>query len=101
MTLPIFIDIDGTLTDSGLRDGKPIRSRIKYVQKLIYRGDPIVLWSASGTEYAKEFARTNQLDDALAVIGKPKLFVDDNPVIRPIERMQVITPEAFFDGHGG
>ena len=62
MNLPIYIDIDGTLTDSpDTRWGRVVPGRIEAVKRLIASGERVVLWSAGSDEYAKEFAK-NQSD---------------------------------------
>ena len=80
--LPIFIDIDGTLTSADVRGGKPIDKRIESVKHMIEQGTPVVLWSANGTDYVKKFADTHGIHP-LVCIGKPSLIIDDNPTIRP------------------
>ncbi len=93
---PTYIDIDGTLTDDGKRGGKPIPSRIAFVQRLLASGTTVVIWSGSGTNYAREFVIDNKLTGAFP-IGKPEIAVDDNPNIRPVETIRIRTPEEFFD----
>lgn len=88
--LPIYIDIDGTLTDSPAPGGNPIENRIERVRQLSRSGTPIVLWSGGGEEYVKQFAMEHKLE-VLAMLGKPRLCVDDNPNIRPSFRVE--TPE--------
>lgn len=80
--LPIFVDIDGTLTDSPQKGGKPLLRRIDAVRLMIRSNKQVVVWSANGTEYAREFCRRHSLTP-LAVIGKPNYCIDDNPQIRP------------------
>ncbi len=95
MALPIFIDIDGTLTSSPRAGGSPIEHRIKRVADMLSAGTEIVLWSASGTKYARAFAERCGLSAAVC-IGKPSLMVDDNPTIRPAGRLPIKAPEDFF-----
>ncbi len=80
--LPIYIDIDGTLTTAGRPGGAPALDRIDRVRQMIGRGIPVVIWSASGTEYARAFADRYDLHP-LAAIGKPSYCIDDNPSLRP------------------
>ena len=98
MSLPIFIDIDGTLTDApGKQGGKVLPDRIKTVRSRIAAGQEIVIWSGGGTAYAKAFAVKHGLSGATC-IGKPSIVVDDNPDIRPRDRMIVASPDEFFGG---
>ena len=93
---PIFVDIDGTLTDDRHKGhGRPIASRIQKLRDHLGAGGELVIWSAGGTDYAKQFAADNGLEGATCV-GKPDLFVDDNPTVRPGARIKVISPEEFF-----
>ena len=94
--LPIFIDIDGTLTDSPSKGGSGLPDRIKSVQAMIGRGVEVVLWSACGTDYVRGFAKKYGLRP-IACIGKPDKAVDDRPTIRPAGSMPVVSPEDFFD----
>jgi len=79
--LPIYIDIDGTLTDQPGGKGEIIKSRIAMVKRMIKAGQPVVIWSAAGCIYAKEFVKANGID-AIAAIGKPKLCIDDMKSIK-------------------
>ena len=82
--LPVFIDIDGRLTDNpNKRGGTPLRARIDAVKKLIAAGQDVVIWSYAGSKYAEEFARANGIK-AVAAIGKPKYLIDDNKNIVPM-----------------
>lgn len=90
---PTFIDIDGTLTESAAAGGVAIPSRVASIRARIERGELIVIWSGTGTEYARQFAGAHGLKP-LAAIGKPSLCVDDCPTIRP--RLDVASPEEFF-----
>ena len=94
--LPIFIDIDGTLTFAPeSKWGEPIHERIKRVVDMLAAGTEVVLWSGGGTKYAREFADRYGLGGAVC-IGKPSLMIDDNPTIRPPGRMPIKAPEDFF-----
>lgn len=96
MTMPVFIDIDGTLTDDPVnRFGNPLVYRISKVQELLDSGQQVVLWSAGGGDYAEEFAEKYNIYGAVC-IGKPALCVDDNPTIRPIGNMKIYSPEEYF-----
>ncbi len=77
MGMPIFIDIDGTLTaDAHNPNGKPVLQRVEAVKKMIQGGDCIVLWSARGTEYVKDFANKCRISPHIC-IGKPQYCIDD------------------------
>ena len=92
---PVYIDIDGTLTDRGTAGGNPLPERIATVRRMLDDGAKIVVWSGTGTEYARRFVKSNGLIGAIA-LGKPEFLVDDNPTIRPEGKMPVKTPEEFF-----
>ncbi len=87
--LPIYIDIDGTLTDKDIKGGNPIQKRIDGVKKLIANGKDVVIWSANGTRYAKWFCQKHDIHP-LAILGKPAFCIDDNPRIRP--KLRIIKP---------
>ncbi len=93
---PIFFDIDGTLTDDGHHGGNPLFDRIDQVKSLIASGSQVVIWSGTGTTYARKFAKDHGLEGALAVIGKPETCIDDNDEIRPRKKMRVIDPNEYF-----
>lgn len=96
MSRPIFIDIDGTLTSAPTRPWGPVyEKRLERVRDLITKGETVVLWSARGTTYAKKFAEQYALNGVLP-LGKPELIVDDNPTIRPREKMPIKSPLEFF-----
>jgi hydroxymethylpyrimidine pyrophosphatase-like HAD family hydrolase len=81
MSLPIYVDIDGTLTSEDVANGPPLQRRIDRVRLWIRDGKQVVVWSARGTEYAREFCRRHSLTP-MAVLGKPNFCVDDKPTIR-------------------
>lgn len=83
MLRPVYVDIDGTLTDSPGQGGIPIESRLERVRQLARSGIEIILWSGGGREYVERFARENNLHGFL-MLGKPDFCVDDNPKIRPM-----------------
>ena len=97
MSLPTFIDIDGTLTTvPNQKWGPIIPDRIHDVQAMIGRGMEVVLWSGGGTAYARAFAKKYDLRPAVC-IGKPSQIVDDNPSVRPPGRMHIVPPDEFFE----
>ena len=96
MPLPIFIDIDGTLTTvPGQKWGPVLPERLAILRALIASGREVVLWSGGGSGYARAFAVKYDLTPTVC-IGKPDIVVDDNPTIRPLKRMKIVAPEAFF-----
>ena len=96
MSLPIYIDIDGTLTDSpDTRWGRVIPGRIEAVKRLIAEGNLVVLWSAGSDEYAKEFAKKYELK-VHAALGKPDICVDDKHDIR-LNGLTVVGPNWLND----
>ena len=75
---PIFIDIDGTLTMDGRKYmDDVVPNRIERVKEMIAAGIDVVIWSATGTEYAKRFCAANKIYP-LAAIGKPHRIIDDS-----------------------
>lgn len=95
MKLPIFIDIDGTLTLDGEKAwGCPRESAIESVKHMLTRGEEVVFWSARGTTYAKAWAERLGLTGKVTCIGKPSHCYDDNPTIRP-GGLKVFPPERL------
>lgn len=95
MTLPIYIDIDGTLTDLPNQcGGDAIPERLDAVRKLIDQGHLVVIWSAGGDGYAKRFAKRHNLN-VHAALGKPHYCVDDTPTVR-LGGLHVVEP-SFLD----
>ena len=93
MCLPIYIAIDGTLTDSPGKPAPAHRRRIQAVKTMIANGEQIIIWSARGGEYAEKFASDNNLQ-VFHALGKPQFCVDDNPTIRPGFR---VWPPSWLD----
>ncbi len=91
----IFIDIDGTLTEADRAHAKPILYRVERVKALMRAGNEIVLWSARGRAYAESFAKANGME-GIACVSKPSLLVDDNPTVRPLGSISMVSPQAFF-----
>jgi hydroxymethylpyrimidine pyrophosphatase-like HAD family hydrolase len=81
-TETIFVDIDGTLTEHPMAPwGLPRVDVINKIKSLIAEGHEIVLWSAGGTQYAKDFAERYGIKP-LVCVGKPRLAIDDKSDIR-------------------
>jgi hydroxymethylpyrimidine pyrophosphatase-like HAD family hydrolase len=92
---PIYIDIDGTLTDDPeYARGKVIPKRVEKVKKMIEDNVPVVIWSAGGTTYARQFCEMNGLHPLIAV-GKPHRCVDDKATIRGGGLL--VIPETWLD----
>lgn len=91
--LPIFVDIDGTLTDNDQKGGNPLQRRIDAVRLMIRNNKQVVVWSANGTAYAREFCRRHSLTP-LAVIGKPRYCIDDHAGIRA-QGLNILPPEKL------
>ena len=93
----IFIDIDGTLTDNPTEaGGKAIPERIEHIWRLVGSNQSVVIWSARGAAYARNFARENGILEIVTAIGKPEVLVDDDPSIRPKNLMPMVSPDDFF-----
>jgi len=94
-TRTIFVDIDGTMTDEPDKSwGSPNLEVIDRVKQLIKDGCEVVVWSAGGTEYAKEFAERCGIK-ASACIGKPWIAIDDKSEIRT-GGLWVMSPDHFL-----
>ena len=93
---PIFIDIDGTLTDKPNQGGKVLDDRVAHIRRLVRQGQSVVIWSGGGNLYAQDWVDANRLQGIVTAIGKPEKIVDDNPDIRPKGRMPIISPDDFF-----
>ena len=84
--MPIYIDIDGTLTDSPNCAGGMVNAkRVTRIKDLLSSGLPIVIWSGSGGNYARRFIEMNGLAafGDIVGLGKPRFCVDDCESIRP------------------
>jgi len=93
---PIFVDIDGTLTNRPDGPGGVVYvERVERLKHLVERGIEIVLWSGGGTAYAREFAAAQGLVGVMCV-GKPCLIVDDNRRIRSPRKLLIVGPHRFF-----
>jgi hydroxymethylpyrimidine pyrophosphatase-like HAD family hydrolase len=93
----IFIDIDGTLTHNPKKmNGEPWIENIDKVKRLILEGNNVVIWSMGGTRYARKFCKKYGITPWLA-IGKPHLVIDDNPDIRPRDRMKILDPKEMIN----
>lgn len=93
--LLVYVDVDGTLTHEGhIKNGTPNQDMIQAVKDLIAAGAQVVVWSGNGMAYAREFCETHGIETL--ALGKPAYCVDDNPDIRPRDRMPIMHPEWFL-----
>ena len=92
---PIYCDIDGTLTDNGAHPGNPIPARIQKIKEIIAKSKDVsvIVWSARGTKYAREFCLKHGID-ALA-IGKPSKCIDDHKCLFG-PSTEIILADRFF-----
>ena len=67
-------DVDGTL----ITGGKVHTATVEALKRWHTEGKEIILWSARGTEYAKQAAQKAGITDLCTVIiGKPAYLIDD------------------------
>lgn len=91
-----MVDIDGTLThDPMQRWGTPRTNMIKKIKKLIAGGHEIILWSAGGKQYAKDFSKRYKIN-AIACIPKPDIMIDDKPTLRSCG-IPILSPDIFLE----
>jgi hydroxymethylpyrimidine pyrophosphatase-like HAD family hydrolase len=89
----VYCDVDGTMTDAGAKGwGNPRPKVIAEIKKAIAGGHFVVVWSARGRRYAREFVRKYGLQGAWCM-PKPNVLVDDNPDIRDAPHMRKLSPE--------
>jgi len=78
----IYCDIDGTLTDEPHHPyGTPLCKSIEAIKLLIEKGAQVILWSATGEEYARQFAEQHNIK-AYMCLAKPDFYIDDRKDIR-------------------
>ena len=93
----INCDIDGTLTKDGTRKwGAPREANIDAIREAADNGHVVVLWSASGETYARNFARKYKIR-ARICLAKPDVCFDDHHDIRPDGKMQVLAPDKIVN----
>ncbi len=99
----INCDIDGTLTHDGTKAwGEPNLENIAAIREAAANGHTVVLWSATGEAYAKEFAKKHKIN-ARACLAKPDICFDDIETIRPPEFMVILPPDEignWVNDHG-
>jgi len=91
--MTIYIDVDGTLTETQSRWAEPNYPMIDKVKKLIADGHDIIIWSG-GMRYAQRFCKKYGLTPT-AALAKPRITVDNQAFIR--RRINVLTPEKFLE----
>lgn len=99
MPLPkwLYCDIDNTLTLADKRGAAPAFDRIARLKRLIDAGVNVVLWTMSGSGYARRFAQRHGIK-AVACLHKPNMIVDDKaPLFRPADKLKVVLPEEMPD----
>jgi hypothetical protein len=92
-----YIDVDGTMTDAPLSIwGNPDMKMIEKVKQLCLTNF-VVVWSAGGQKYAKDFCEAYNIEPAF-ILPKPDIMVDDCPTIRHNNHIKLITPKEFKKG---
>ena len=90
-----YIDIDGTMTNSPeSRWGTPKLKIISKVKELIKNNNTVVIWSAGGRQYAKDFCNKYEIAPT-AILPKPDYIVDDISTIRKEGKITYIKPDEF------
>ena len=99
----IYCDIDGTLTDKPDGPwGNPVYENIDAVRAAAANGHTLILWSAQGGAYAREFAKRHRII-ADAYLSKPDVCFDDCTAIRPAGFMDLVMPHemcGWVSNHG-
>ena len=94
--MTIYCDIDGTLTDNPRGPwGNPNTENIAAIRSVIAAGHTVIMWSATGEKYAKEFSKKYDIQ-AHAMLGKPDVCFDDWLSLRPSDRMKILPPEKMW-----
>lgn len=98
LVLPVvFVDIDGTMTETKDESGgSPRADVIDKVKRLISDGYPVYVWSGNALDYAIGFCRRHGIRPC-GILPKPNLVVDDNPNLLPPSRIVRWTPEEFLE----
>jgi hydroxymethylpyrimidine pyrophosphatase-like HAD family hydrolase len=92
----LYCDIDGTLTDSaGVPWGNARFEVIAKLKDCIEAGYRVVLWSACGEQYCRDFAQQYHIKPFVC-LSKPDIVLDDNLKIRDAQHMFVVLPEDFM-----
>ena len=76
----VFCDVDDTLIIWEGRSYRPHKKHIDMLHKFHERGQPIVVWSAGGYEWAETIVKELGLSDIVEfIMCKPSWFIDDLP----------------------
>lgn len=91
-----YIDIDGTMTDTpNSRWGNPKLKAIEKIKKLIIDNNVVIIWTAGGWQYAKDFCNKYEITPT-AILPKPDYIVDDISTIRKEGKITYVSPEQFI-----
>ena len=96
---PIYVDIDGTISNHQSMQGWKThginQSVLSKVKRLITEGKEIVIWSGS-TQYATAFCKEFGINP-VASIGKPSFLVD-NEIDLLLSRLKknIMSPNDFI-----
>ncbi len=91
-----YVDIDGTMTySSNSRWGSPNLIVINIIKKLITESNIVIIWSAGGWQYAKDFCIKYKLNPT-AILPKPDCIIDDIFTIRTEGIIKYIKPENII-----
>jgi len=78
----LFVDVDDTLViwNETHATWRPHRKHIELIKRFHARGQPVVIWSAGGWEWALKVVQELQLEPYVhSVLSKPAWWVDDLP----------------------
>lgn len=77
----LFVDVDDTLIiweDLGFDKWHPHQKHIDMIKRFHARGQPVIVWSAGGYEWALEAVRRLGLEEYVhTVMSKPAWYIDD------------------------
>lgn len=80
----LFCDCDDTLV-VWAKDGhsfKPHKAHIELLKRFFRRGQPVIVWSAGGYQWALEVVKMLKLQKYVtAVMAKPCWYVDDQSAV--------------------
>jgi hypothetical protein len=93
----IYCDVDNTLTIEDVPCAEPRVEVIRKLKAAIKKGWKVVLWSACGQEYCREFAKKHDIQGLEACLSKPWRIVDDNKEIRSHRHCPRLYPDEFLE----
>jgi hydroxymethylpyrimidine pyrophosphatase-like HAD family hydrolase len=74
----VFFDVDDTLVIWEGTSYRPHNKHIELLKRFVERGQPVVVWSAGGYEWAERVVKELNLEGLVtAVMAKPQWWVDD------------------------